>query len=137
MSTIFPGPASAGPFLCGTGNGAEIRSSRYSRLIRWQEPPMTAPFQTHDVENQPPEFAGRDLWADDIALREAVEREGAAVFREPLQVYGRIAGGELLRLSFDAHRDRPRLRTHDRFGHRIDVAEFHPNYHAVMAAAIE
>jgi putative acyl-CoA dehydrogenase len=112
-------------------------SSRYSRLIRWQEPPMTAPFQTHDVENQPPEFAGRDLWADDIALREAVEREGAAAFREPLQVYGRLAGGELLRLSFDAHRDRPRLRTHDRFGHRVDVAEFHPNYHAVMTAAIE
>jgi putative acyl-CoA dehydrogenase len=48
-----------------------------------------------------------------------------------------LAGGELLRLSFDAHRDRPRLRTHDRFGHRLDLVEFHPNYHAVMAAAIE
>ncbi|MFC5577625.1 acyl-CoA dehydrogenase family protein [Lysobacter niabensis] len=98
---------------------------------------MTAPFPTHDVDNQPPEFAGRDLWADDIALREAVEREGAVVFRGPLEAYGRLAGGDLLRLSFDAHRDRPRLRTHDRFGHRLDLVEFHPNYHAVMASAIE
>ena len=27
----------------------------------------------------------------------------------------------------------PRLRTHDRFGHRIDRVEFHPSYHALMA----
>ncbi len=92
--------------------------------------------ETHAVENQPPEFAGRDLWSDDIALREAVAREGGDAFAGRLQDYGRLAGGELLRLSYDAHRDRPRLRTHDRFGHRIDVVEFHPNYHAVMAAAI-
>lgn len=98
---------------------------------------MTASaFETHVVDNQPPEFAGRDLWTDDAALREAVQREGAAAFDERLHAYGRLAGGELLQLSFDAHRDRPRLRTHDRFGHRIDVVEFHPNYHAVMAAAI-
>jgi putative acyl-CoA dehydrogenase len=98
---------------------------------------MTAPLQTHDVDNQPPEFSGRDLWTDDIALREGVEREGATSFHDAVRGYGRLAGGELLRLSFDAHRDRPRLRTHDRFGHRLDVVEFHPNYHAVMASAIE
>ena len=34
------------------------------------------PFATHAVANQPPPFAPRDLWADDAALREAVEREG-------------------------------------------------------------
>src|SRR3546814_11347826 len=51
--------------------------------------------------------------------------------------YGVLAGGELYALSFDAHRDRPRLRTHDRFGQRIDTVEFHPNYHRIMQAAIE
>ena len=96
-----------------------------------------SPFDTHDVENQPPEFAARDLWADDTALREAVQRENASGFTALLQEYGALAGSELLQLSFDAHRDRPRLRTHDRFGHRLDVVEFHPHYHAVMAAAIE
>ncbi|MFC5569484.1 acyl-CoA dehydrogenase family protein [Lysobacter yangpyeongensis] len=101
-----------------------------------EAPVMSSTCETHVVDNQPPEFAGHDLWADDIVLREAVEREGAAAFTGRLQDYARLAGGELLGLSFDAHRDRPRLRTHDRFGHRLDVVEFHPNYHAVMNAAI-
>ena len=88
-------------------------------------------------DNQAPEFAPRDLWVDDVALREAVAREGGGGFAERLAHYGRLAGGELYALSFDAHRDRPRLRTHDRHGNRIDLVEFHPNYHAIMQAAIE
>ena len=95
------------------------------------------PFATHHVDNQPPEFAPRDLWRDDLALREAVAREGGGDFVDALAGYGALAGDELYRLSFDAHRDRPRLRTHDRFGHRIDLVEFHPNYHRIMQAAIE
>ncbi|HSM11599.1 MAG TPA: acyl-CoA dehydrogenase family protein [Lysobacter sp.] len=88
-------------------------------------------------DNQPPEFAPRDLWSDDSALREAVAREGGGAYRQRLADYGAVAGDELLALSFDAHRDRPRLRSHDRFGARIDRVEFHPNYHAVMRTAIE
>lgn len=34
-----------------------------------------------------------------------------------------------------AHRNPPELRTHDRLGNRIDVVEFHPAYHQLMAAA--
>ena len=94
------------------------------------------PFETHRVENQPPEFAPRDLWADDIALRDAVGREGGAAFATQLAAYGALAGGELYALSFDAHRDRPRLRTHDRFGQRLDRVEFNPAYHRLMEAAI-
>jgi len=93
---------------------------------------MTVP-----ADNQPPEFAPRDLWADDVALREAVAREGGGEFADRIDTYARLAGDTLYALSFDAHRDRPRLRTHDRFGARIDRVEFHPNYHALMQAAIE
>jgi putative acyl-CoA dehydrogenase len=91
---------------------------------------------THIVDNQPPEFAPRDLWAGDAALREAVSREGGEGFDATLAAYGRLAGDPLYALSWDAHRDRPRLRTHDRFGHRIDRVEFHPSYHEIMAAAV-
>ena len=91
---------------------------------------------THLVENQPPEFAPRDLWRDDLALREALQREGGSAFADEVAAYGALAGDELLALSFDAHRDRPRLRTHDRFGQRIDSVEFHPHYHRIMQAAI-
>jgi putative acyl-CoA dehydrogenase len=94
-------------------------------------------YETHVVENQPPEFAPRDLWADDVVLRDSVQREGAGAFAGRIADYGALAGDTLYRLGFDAHRDRPRLRTHDRFGHRVDQVEFHPNYHALMQAAIE
>ncbi len=95
------------------------------------------PFQTHVVDNQPPEFAPCDLWASDPALGEAVAREGGGAFEGRLAAYGALAGDELYRLSFDAHRDKPRLRTHDRFGHRIDTVEFHPNYHRILQVALE
>jgi putative acyl-CoA dehydrogenase len=99
--------------------------------------PMAPAFEIHAGDNQPPKFAPRDLWRDDIALREAVEREGAAGFAPRIAAYGAIAGDALYQLAADAHRDRPRLRRFDRFGHRIDRVEFHPGYHAVMQAAIE
>ncbi|MCD9028427.1 acyl-CoA dehydrogenase family protein [Luteimonas sp. BDR2-5] len=91
---------------------------------------------THEVDNQPPEFAPRDLWRDDVALREALAREGGAAFEARLAAYGALAGGALYAAGFDANRDRPRLRTHDRFGHRIDSVEFHPAYHLLMDAAV-
>ena len=92
--------------------------------------------ETHAVGNQPPEFAPRNLWHDDVALREAVAREGGGTFEARLAGYGELAGGALYAAGFDANRDRPRLRTHDRFGHRIDSVEFHPAYHLLMDAAV-
>ncbi|RNF84985.1 acyl-CoA dehydrogenase family protein [Montanilutibacter psychrotolerans] len=97
----------------------------------------TTPFATHQVNNQPPEFAPRSLFADDRALRDAIARDGADEWRPHLERYGALAGDAIYAQSFDAHRDRPRLRTHDRHGRRIDVVEFHPNYHAIMRSAIE
>ena len=97
----------------------------------------SAPYETHVVLNQPPPFAGRQLRTDDIALIEAVQREGAAAFAPRLAVYGGLAGDPLYRLGFDANRDRPRLRTNDAQGHRIDTVEFHPAYHQLMQAAKE
>ncbi|MGY3266731.1 acyl-CoA dehydrogenase family protein [Lysobacter sp. HA35] len=96
----------------------------------------TPAFETHEVANQPPEFAPRDLHADDIALREALHREGAAAFDAEIAAYGALAGDTLYTLGFDANRDRPRLRTHDARGRRIDRVEFHPAYHGLMDAAI-
>ncbi|RRU11629.1 acyl-CoA dehydrogenase family protein [Stenotrophomonas sp. 278] len=92
-------------------------------------------FDTHHVDNQPPPFAPRNLWADDVALADAVQREGGSAFVATLQQYAGLAGDALYRLGFDANRDRPRLRTHDAQGHRIDLVEFHPAYHQLMEAA--
>src|SRR5688500_744457 len=131
MSSIR-NPAPAGFFM---GPGA--RHLPQNRSMSSLPPFETPAFETHAGENQPPEFAPRDLWADDLVLREAIRREGADLFSGRIAAYGALAGDALYRLGFDAHRDKPRLRTHDRFGARIDRVEFHPSYHALMQAAIE
>jgi putative acyl-CoA dehydrogenase len=94
-------------------------------------------FTTHVVENQPPPLAPYDAYATDVALREALVREGAAWAEAQAIAYGPIAGGEAMALGVAANAQRPTLRTHDRFGHRIDEVEYHPAYHRLMELAIE
>ena len=89
-----------------------------------------------DVLNQPPPPGPFDLWADDPGLREAVLRESGASFVARLADYGALAGGTLLRLADEAHRDRPRLQTFDAYGRRIDRVAFNAAYHEVMGTAI-
>ncbi len=99
--------------------------------------PTSSPFVTHTVENQPPPLVGYDAWSTDLPLMQSVAREGGGWGDAALQEYGCLVGGELLALGFEANRNRPVLRTHDRYGHRIDEVEFHPSYHALMRAAVE
>lgn len=96
-----------------------------------------ASFQTHVVDNQPPVFSGRHLWSDDAALVEAVDRGGASDWVSRLATYGRLAGDTLYGLGFEANRDKPRLRTHDAQGHRIDTVDFNGAYHQLMQHAKE
>ena len=91
-----------------------------------------ARFVTHAVENQAPPLAPYDLWATDTALREAVEREGGGWAAKELAAYGPVAGGELMELGFAANEHRPRLKSFDRYGHRLDEVEFHPAWHRIL-----
>jgi putative acyl-CoA dehydrogenase len=92
---------------------------------------------THDVTNQPPPLAGYDVFAADSALVEAVEREGAGWAADDLHALGRLAGSpEAIEWGFAANRNPPELRTHDRYGHRIDEVAYHPAYHELMRVAI-
>ncbi len=90
------------------------------------------PFSTHSVENQPPPLAPYDLWATDTALRETVKREGGAWGEAALAAYGPVAGGEIMELGFAANENKPKLKTFDRYGHRIDEVEFHPAWHRIL-----
>lgn len=91
---------------------------------------------THEVTNQPPPLTGHDV-ADDAVLLEGVRREGAGWHVDELHRFGRYAGGEeAQRWADQANRHEPELRTHDRFGHRVDEVEFHPAYHALMDASV-
>ena len=85
---------------------------------------MTA---THEVTNQVPPLAGHDPIAGDAALSEACLRHADAAALESLGELGRLAGSEQAqewgRL---ANENPPRLRTHDRYGHRIESSSTPP-----------
>ena len=91
---------------------------------------------THDVTNQPPPLFGHDVAADP-ALLAGLEREGAGWHAEDLHRLGRLAGSaEAQQWGEDANRHEPELRTHDRYGHRIDEVDFHPAWHKLLDVAV-
>ncbi|MEG3631200.1 acyl-CoA dehydrogenase family protein [Streptomyces poriticola] len=91
---------------------------------------------THEVTNQPPPLTGHDV-ADDPVLIEGVRREGAEWYLDDLHRVGRRAGDEeVQRWADEANRFEPVLRTHDRYGRRVDEVDFHPSYHALLEVAI-
>ncbi len=95
-----------------------------------------AGYATHEVLNQPPELAGYDAYGADVALSETVARLGAGWAAAHLHEVGRTIGSaEVQQLARDANRHGPELRTHDRFGNRIDEIAFHPAWHALMRRA--
>ena len=100
---------------------------------------------THEVTNQPPPLAGYDAAQDPALLAalgafRAAGPDGAAGTEASLArltEIGRLAGSERVQEQGRlANEYPPRLRTHDRYGHRIDEVEFHPAWHDLMTAAI-
>jgi len=91
---------------------------------------------THDVFNQPPPLAGYDV-ADDQAMLSALRREGAGWAEDAIRHLGRLAGSvPAQEQGRQANEHPPVLRTHDRYGHRIDEVEFHPAWHELMTVAV-
>jgi putative acyl-CoA dehydrogenase len=91
----------------------------------------------HEVLNQAPPLVGYDVFAADTALVELAAREGAGWAHARLTELGRRAGGEeAIEWGRLANAHPPQLRTHDRYGHRIDEVEYHPAYHELMGVAI-
>jgi putative acyl-CoA dehydrogenase len=95
-----------------------------------------APFQTHEVANQVPPLEQRNLFDDNVALVEALAREGGGWAHERAREVGAAWGGAPLRWGFEANENPPRLKTFDRYGHRIDEVEFHRAWHDLMALAV-
>jgi putative acyl-CoA dehydrogenase len=92
----------------------------------------------HEVANQPPPLVDYNLFTADRPLVEAVRREGAEWAEERIAAVGAYAGGEHAQtLGRLANENGPKLRTHDRYGHRVDEAEFHPAWHELLGKAVE
>ncbi|MFE3461639.1 acyl-CoA dehydrogenase family protein [Nocardiopsis aegyptia] len=92
---------------------------------------------THEVFNQATPL-GDYAAADDPALLEGLRREGAEWAEPEVREVGDAAGSERVRAwGESANAYPPVLRTHDRYGHRIDEIDYQPAYHVLMDQAVE
>jgi putative acyl-CoA dehydrogenase len=89
-----------------------------------------------DVLNQPPPLAGYDLFLENRPLVEALAREGGGWAYEQASAFGQLLAGEPAEWARQANESPPRLRTHDRFGNRIDEVEFHPAWHSLLDTSV-
>lgn len=96
-----------------------------------------ATLTTHEVRNQPPPLENYNVYLQDQALMDAVQREGAAWADDSLRKFGGLVGSDhIIHLGDLANRYPPELHVFDRYGHRIDEVEYHPAYHQLMGLAI-
>ena len=91
---------------------------------------------THEVLNQPPPLRDYNPFDADRALAEALQREGGGWAADRVHQLGAIAGGPALDWGVQANSSPPVLRTHDRYGRRIDEVEFHPAWHRLMELSV-
>ncbi|MCB5168772.1 acyl-CoA dehydrogenase family protein [Streptomyces bambusae] len=99
---------------------------------------------THTVSNQAPPLAGHNVYGDDRVLVEGMARHLAGAPAEvqaesaaELGLLGHAAGSaQVQEWAALANAHPPELRTHDRYGHRIDEVEFHPAWHRLLGKAV-
>ncbi len=97
-------------------------------------PPFTG--VCREEANQPPPGTPYDA-SDDPALLEGLRREGAGWAEADVRRLGLQAGGpEAQAWGEAANVHEPVLRTHDRYGHRIDEVDFHPSWHDLLRVAV-
>jgi putative acyl-CoA dehydrogenase len=91
---------------------------------------------THEVTNQVPPLTS-DI-STFPALLEGLHREGAGWAEPEVRELGQLANSHSVqewgRL---ANEHPPVLRTHDRYGNRIDEVDYLPQYHELMRQAVE
>ncbi|MEU4389816.1 acyl-CoA dehydrogenase family protein [Kribbella sp. NPDC023855] len=89
------------------------------------------------VTNQAPPLQGVNFFTRDTALGDSLRPYADLSNDSGLLELGELAGSEeALSHALPANQNSPVLRTHDRYGHRIDEVEFHPSWHWLMDKAV-
>src|SRR4051812_16045273 len=106
--------------------------------------PAAAAARLQHVPREPPAHGsgaarGRRLGrGEGRAARRGCGRGGARFgAAETLGGPGEGGGGELLNWGRPANESPPQLKTHDRYGNRIDEVEFHPAWHWLMEMSVK
>ncbi|HXD40295.1 MAG TPA: acyl-CoA dehydrogenase family protein, partial [Ramlibacter sp.] len=91
---------------------------------------------THEVFNQPEPLVDYNLFEGNNALRAGLKFNAPQLDTGALATLGKTLGSQEMQTHARlANIYTPQLHTHDRFGRRADLVEFHPSYHALMGAA--
>ena len=107
-----------------------------SPMATLEERPQAAG-ATHEVFNQAPPLEDYNPFDADRPLVEALRREGAGWAEERCRELGAVCGSaRMIRLGFEANEKEPTLRTHDRFGNRIDEVAFDSSWHELMRVGV-
>ena len=89
---------------------------------------------THEVFNQVPPLEGGNLYTRNLALQEALAREGAGDAHAWMSARGaELGSAEMIMKAVEANKYPPTLKLFDNAGNRRDEVEFHPSYHELMA----
>ena len=93
-------------------------------------------YATHDVFNQPLPLVDYNLFTGNRALQDALKFNAPLLDTSSLSTLGKTLGSEAMQTHARlANVHAPQLRSHDRFGNRVDDVDFHPSYHALMEVA--
>ncbi|WP_416967787.1 acyl-CoA dehydrogenase family protein [Streptomyces sp. 4F14] len=95
----------------------------------------------HTLTQRPPSLAPYDVYGTDPVLVDAVGRHLAPEHRDEahaaLSELGRSAGSVQVReWAVQAEGNPPRLRTHDRYGNRVDEVDFAPAWHRLLGKGV-
>jgi putative acyl-CoA dehydrogenase len=91
---------------------------------------------THEVTNQVPPIVGRDI-STQPALFEGLRREGGDWAADEVRELALLANSEAMQRAGQLANDHPPvLRTHDRYGNRVDEVDYLPQYHDLMRTAV-
>jgi putative acyl-CoA dehydrogenase len=97
----------------------------------------TGAVMTDEVSNQSSPLADYNVYGTDRALRDALAFHRPGADERARSALGAVLGSAAMQTHARlANLHKPQLHTHDRYGRRIDEVEFHPSYHALMAAAV-
>ncbi|MGC4941607.1 acyl-CoA dehydrogenase family protein [Kribbella sp. DT2] len=87
--------------------------------------------------NQAPPLHGVNFFTQDSSLGDALRPHGDLAKDPALAELGELAGTqEALSHALPANQNSPALKTHDRYGNRIDEVDFHPSWHWLMDKAV-
>ena len=102
--------------------------------------PVTSPdsFQAAVSAPLPPARAGHNVLDGDLALLEALRREGGAGHEDQVRELGQIVGRlEWIERGFAANERTPEHVSYDRAGARVDSISFDPSWHDLLGLAVE